>query len=82
MYQNSAGDKWQAMGTTKVIQAIKKYPKEITTYEPCSNSNTPTLYSSYGTCEGDDFEWVRGSCVCAAGSSQFAVCRGEAGRED
>ena len=44
VYQNSAGDKWRAMSTTKVIQAIKKYPKEITTYEACSDWNTPTLY--------------------------------------
>ena len=33
VYQNSAGDKWRAMSTTKAIQAIKKHPKEITSYE-------------------------------------------------
>ena len=33
MYQSSAEDKWRAFSTTKVIQAIKKHPKEITTYE-------------------------------------------------
>ena len=32
VYQNS-GEKWRAMSTIKVIQAIKKYPKKITTYE-------------------------------------------------
>ena len=33
VYQNSPGDKWRAMSTTKVLQAIKKHPKEITSYE-------------------------------------------------
>ena len=29
VYQNSPGGKWRAMSTTKVIQAIKKHPKDI-----------------------------------------------------
>jgi hypothetical protein len=32
VYKNN-GEKWRAMSTTKVIQAVRKYPKEITTLE-------------------------------------------------
>ena len=32
VYKND-GEKWRVMSTTKAIQAIKKYPKEITTLE-------------------------------------------------
>ena len=46
VYQNSPGDKWRAMSTTKVIQAIKKHPKEITSYEVC-------IY----TCMAMQLEW-------------------------
>ena len=38
MYKSSPGDKWRAMSTTKVIQAMKKHPKEITCYEVLSLS--------------------------------------------
>ena len=32
VYQNN-GEKWRAMSTIKVIQAVKKHPREITTLE-------------------------------------------------
>ena len=32
MYKNS-NEKWRAMSTTKVVQALRKHPKEIKTYE-------------------------------------------------
>ena len=32
VYENS-GEKWRAMSTKKVLQAVKKHPREITTLE-------------------------------------------------
>ena len=70
MYENSAEDKWRAMSTKKVIGAIKKHPKEITSYEVwCSHTHT------HCACEA----WL---CVTDTGGTRRPVCGEEAGSED
>lgn len=57
MYKNS-NEKWRAMSTTKAVQAIKKHPTEIKTYEVSNTLDHTDLTESTDHTDPTDCVWI------------------------